>query len=292
MNFSSEKNGYNKHEVDIEIENLMRTNIRMESELKKEKFANEEIKSKSENISIALTAAVEKAKQIEQSSANVYGLKIQQLNLLYNRWDRLLTEILTHHPEITEVENIQAVLQDFKNAIKQTLKEDFKISSYSSFQSQSDPIRQLLAKIGKTEKSKSRKATIARQSLPADLESKQSELSRISEKSFITKVKPKQMRFDDISADTTIKEQLNGIEERPSLIKPIYSSAPATTQSLFDAFLNEKPTENSAYSKIITSNSSENNFETTFDLKEAVSPKEDLETIMRAFDFFKDEENK
>ena len=99
INFSVAKNGYNKKEVELyikdlltKVEDLEQKNQKLENELKFYQGQKKEIKEKNESISIALTAAVEKAKQIEKSSNNVYKLKIQQLNLLYSKWEKLLIE--------------------------------------------------------------------------------------------------------------------------------------------------------------------------------------------------------
>ena len=54
--------------------------------------------------------------------------------------------------------------------------------------------------------------------------------------------------------------------------------------SLVDKFLNTKPVEQEPKSLKIQS--------TGFDLKEAINPKDDLSEIMKAFDFFSDENNK
>ena len=96
MNFTSSKNGYNKKEVDLYIDDLTakindleRNNAKINDELQKYKNRDKEIQDKGNSISIALTAAVEKAKQIEKSSNNVYKLKIQQINLLYSKWEKL-----------------------------------------------------------------------------------------------------------------------------------------------------------------------------------------------------------
>ena len=134
MNFSTTKNGYNKKEVDLYIQDLSnkiadleRSNSRDKKELETYRQKDKELTSKQNSISIALTAAVEKAKQIEKSSENVYKLKIQQVNLLYSKWEKLLNVILDKYPQIEEVENVKQLLKDFKNNIKTTLKDDFKV---------------------------------------------------------------------------------------------------------------------------------------------------------------------
>ena len=69
--------------------------------------------------------------------------------------------------------------------------------------------------------------------------------------------------------------------ERPSLIKPVTQmelTEDDKYDNLVDKFLNSKPPEEDPRSLKIQS--------TSFDLKEAVNPKEDLSEIMKAFDFY------
>ena len=85
--FQTARNGYNKDEVMSYVnsleEQLKQKNIdidNLEQKLKYYQTKEKDIKEKGDNISIALTAAVEKAKQIEKSSKNVYNLKIEELD--------------------------------------------------------------------------------------------------------------------------------------------------------------------------------------------------------------------
>ena len=73
MNFSTSKNGYNKKEVDLyiqdlnyKIDELETQNLENSKELSEYRKKDKEIKDKNNSISVALTAAVEKAKQIEK----------------------------------------------------------------------------------------------------------------------------------------------------------------------------------------------------------------------------------
>ncbi len=270
MNFSIVKNGYNKKEVDLYIEDLntkistlSQNNAKDKKELEEYRKKDKNYNDKQNSISIALTAAVEKAKQIEKSSENVYKLKIQQVNLLYAKWEKLLNVILEKYPQIEEVENVKKLVSEFKDNIKTTLKDDYKLfSSNSQVKSDNDTIRQLLKKLGshntKTEPQKT------------------------------VKVERKQLSKDMLTAQT----ELSRIEDKSSLIKPIYQSKiDGKYENLADKFLSEQDTMDTAYSNIITSKSRavpEVN-ETGFDLKEAVNPKEDLDEIMKAFDFFTDD---
>ncbi len=79
--------------------------------------------------------------------------------------------------------------------------------------------------------------------------------------------------------------------DHPSMIKPVCESELKDSSSLdaydtlVDKFLNTKPTEEPPPKSIKIQSSG-------FDIKEAVNPKDDLSEIMKAFDFFNDENNK
>ena len=259
INFSVAKNGYNKKEVELyikdlltKVEDLEQKNQKLENELKFYQGQKKEIKEKNESISIALTAAVEKAKQIEKSSNNVYKLKIQQLNLLYSKWEKLLDEIVDKYPQIEQVENVQQLLTKFKDDIKNTLKDDFKLCSITSpVKTDNDTIRLLLKKLNTYPKDEPIKTV---------------------------KVERKQLSKDMLTSQT----ELNRIEDKASLIKPICNTSlnEKTTdgEDLADKFLEDDSIENNAYANIITSKVGaipEVN-ESGFDLKEAINPKDDL----------------
>ena len=96
--FQTARNGYSKEEVESYIndlnEQIEQKNAeidRLNKALSKYVETEQDIAEKGENISIALTAAVEKAKQIEKSSKNVYKLKIEELEILDGK--RCLTSL-------------------------------------------------------------------------------------------------------------------------------------------------------------------------------------------------------
>lgn len=272
--FQNARNGYNKEEVnqyvnDI-LEQLKEKDAKIDSlekALEKYKAQEKEIEKKEENISIALTAAVEKAKQIEKSSKNVYNLKVEELEILYARWESVLNELVQKYPNLDEIDNVKKLMADFKANLKSNLKEDFKfVGTNQSVQNQ-DPMRMLLNKMNTyldkqiVEKKETKTKTRTRKQLPNDMLQKQTELSRLEEKS--------------------------------SMIKPIYEARiekGEKYESLLDKFLTEDATPDSVYANKLTSKTGvmpEAN-ESGFDLKEAVNPKESLETIMKSFDFFND----
>lgn len=272
MPFQEEKHGYNKTEVDfyvsdleIKLSNKQKECERLKAQIQEIQAGQKDYQEKSQNITVALTAAVEKARQIEESSKNVYKLKIQQINLLYNRWEGFLEEMLKKYPKVEGVNNVKQMMSEFRASIKNTLKEDFKITNVGNINSDSDPIRTLLARMNDHIKNSPaqqkpvKTATIERKKLSNDMLTKQTELERI--------------------------------EEKAPMIKPIYEKHMTSSkyENLVDEFLRETPKEDN-YAKTLIKEAYPNVNESGFDLKEAVNPKEDLSEIMKAFDFYEDYE--
>ena len=178
----------------------------------------------------------------------------------------MLNELVQKYPNLDEIDNVKKLLLDFKSAIKSNIKEDFKfVSTSAGIQTDSDPMRVLLSKMNNNidkqveENKKPKTKTRYRKQLPKDMLTKQTELSKL--------------------------------EEKATMIKPIYQARiekGEKYESLLDKFLTEEATPDSAYANKLTAKTSvapEAN-ESSFDLKEAVNPKESLEAIMKSFDFF------
>lgn len=268
--FQSSKNGYNKEDVDAYISEMSQQLETKDQEINKLKSNIEvflakqkEIKTQQENISLALTAAVEKAKQIEKSSYNVYQLKIQELEILYARWESVLNDIIEKYPNLEETSNVKKLLADFKYNLKASVKEDFRFTPVPK--KDEDPMKALLNKINSyfekqvDDKKPTKVKTRARKQLPKDMHTKQTELEKLEDKTFA--------------------------------IKPIYEARAKKGEkyvSLLDKFLTDEATPDSAYANSLTAKvkSMPQPNETGFDLKEAVNPKDSLEQIMQSFDFF------
>ena len=94
----------------------------------------------------------------------------------------------------------------------------------------------------------------------------------------------------------TSQTELSRIEDKAPLIKPIYEGdnmGKGEFENLADKFLSEDSEPNNAYANIITSKvrAVPDVNESGFDLKEAINPKEDLDEIMQAFDFYHGDDN-
>ena len=185
---------------------------------------------------------------------------------MYEKWEKLLSIILEKYPQIEEIETVNKLLAEFKDNIKSTLKEDYKLYSITTpVRNDSDTIKSLLNKLNSyTKKGSTRVVKVERKQLPKDMLTSQTELSRI--------------------------------EDKAPLIKPIYEGdnmSKGEFENLADKFLSEDSEPNNAYANIITSKvrAVPDVNESGFDLKEAINPKEDLDEIMQAFDFYHGDDN-
>lgn len=258
--FKTEKNGYSKSEVDSYIKKLVTDHDKeiMEYKMKNlelEKKLLEEKPKGAGEFAETLASAMEKAKQIEMSWRNIYKLKIQQLDLLYNRFQTLFTEALEKYPQLENIGNIKNVIDEFKNAVKLALQEDFNTEITAPVQTDNDTIRRLLSKM--------------------------TNYGKEQEDLRVVKVK-RRRNIKDGKKDVYFEEKSN--------IKPIADveiSKNENYDSPVEKFLNEDNGE-ATYTKFLSKNL-DNSLapnESGFDLKEAVNPTEDLEEIMKAFNFY------
>ena len=313
--FSLDKRGYNPSEVDdyinkmyLKYEDKLREQKDRVVTLKKEieslnaRLANYE--SKDEQISKALIYAVEKAEQIETNAKNVYNLEIKRLNALYTRWEYLLLEVEKRCPQVNQNGYISALMDNFKESIREvsqngltldtkSIKEEIKRTS-------DDFIKNILNKMSYAVNSKA-----------VDLV-EQPKAKKVLNTKTIQKVtrQPKQtantiiqtrpeMESRSYSSISSINERLKKL----NLINPT-NAKPSKTQSLADKYLNsDDDLHLNAYAKKFAKKKLEKapsgspfNFieypepnESGFDLKDALNPKEDLDEIMKSFDFFDDE---
>ncbi len=263
MNFSKQKNGYNENEVENYITSL---NLEHQKELKEKDVEIAHLKSKLQGIStkessiaFALTAAVDKAKEIEESSQNIYKLKLEQLGMLYSKWEIFLNEMLKKYPEIDEVENLKEKMIGLKNSIRLALKDDFNIDLMTKTPA-TDPIKNLL--------------------------------NRLTEKKQVGPTKKKEIKRKT-NASATQKTDLNKIEERANLIKPISDiklNKDEEFENIVDKFLSSEDDVPSNFKKVLNVPDYTQG-DGKFDLNEAINPKEDLKEIMKSFDFFDENNN-
>ena len=262
MNFSKQKNGYNEEEVDNYIRsiNLEHQRELMEKNNLIDKLTAEvqSVKNKEKSINLALTAAVDKAKEIEESSQKIYKLKLEQLGMLYTKWEILLNEMIKNNSNLKDITNINEDMENLKASIKNALKDDFNIELMTKTPA-TDPIKILLNRLTGVKSdtiSPEQKVKIIKRNKPCPTLSQKTDLEKLQEKS--SQIKP------------IINLELKKDEEYENLV---------------DKFLASEDDIPEKYSKLLNVPDYSKG-ESKFDLNEAINPKEDLQEIMKSFDFY------
>lgn len=249
-----------KYEDELAKKDEEITKLRVEVEALRS--GQKHLASKKASISNALVAAVDKAKEIEASSKKVYELKINQLSALQSRWEKLLEEMLQKYPKLVETENISHMVQKFKESMLEVMSDDFDIPKYSKETTSGDQIRSLLSRVNKKD---------------------DKQVVKIQRKKQPQKSVEKVLRPEGL--------------DKPTLIKPIVDMSMDNDEgfeTLADKFLSvDDPNECAGLNKAVCSKVAKDDpyafpvaNESGFDLEEAVNPKDDLEEIMKSFDFY------
>jgi len=291
-NFKIIKKGYSQLEVDSYIERLKNDYESRLAEQKDRIFylkdQLEKITSSSDNeLVTSLVSAVERAKLIENSSKNIYELETKKLSLLYTKMENLLKD--------ENIYNDRSVKQELLLLIKDCRKS---LENNISMQDQNlrestmgDPVKRLLSKMIGFNK-------IATDRLPQEKEIV--EEKQINNKPTI-KIVP---TSEEIRRDSNV----NSVKvSQPKKVEP-KEKVQNNTPNEFNKFLSEDSNLNGAnFENIMFQNKKKKSNssyvlgedlgdyapnESGFDLKEAINPKEDLDEIMKAFDFFNDDKKK
>lgn len=292
-NFKIIKKGYSQLEVDSYIERLKNDYESRLAEQKDRIFylkdQLDKITNSSDNeLVTSLVSAVERAKLIENSSKNIYELETKKLSLLYNKMENLLKD--------ENIYNDRSVKQELLLLIKDCRKS---LENNISMQDQNlrestmgDPVKRLLSKMIGFNK-------IATDRAPAEKEVVLEE-KQINNKPTIKIVPTSEEIRKDVNTNAVKVVQTKKVETKERVQN--------NNQNEFNKFLSEDSNLNGAnFENIMFQNKNKKNSsayvlgadlgdyspnESGFDLKEAINPKEDLDEIMKAFDFFNDDKKK
>lgn len=274
--FTISRHGYDPVEVDNYI---IRLKADYEAKLSEQKDRIFYLKNQldtitrsSENeLTTALAGAVEKAKQIEISSRNIFELETKRLKLLYNKMDGLISK-MTKDTSIEEIK-IQLLTQIYE--CESSLEKNIELQSKAmSMVDTENPVRKLLQKMNN--KTTSLNLKNIEKFVESPIEQKQ--------------VKPAPR---PIPPKPPVKQERVVIKKEPQRAEP-----------MFDNFLKDDAPSSKNFESIMFKGNKKNNSvitanlayptpnESGFDLKEAVNPKDDLEEIMKSFDFFEEDNGK
>lgn len=274
VKFDRDKKGYDATQVDEYIKTLTLKyeeklaeqkdrvfTLRNEVNVLKERL--EGYQDKDRQISQALIFAVEKADQIENSAKKLYDLEIKRVNLLYEKWNTLIDEIEKEYGSDKNL-NIMPLINEFKSGLDSILKQNQKITNTNikaQIKNNSDNyIKNLLNKMDYVINNNT------------DEIEKPRKLSKVEEH-----VAEKPARVEEKPA------KLQSISNR---LEELNSKLGTKHDNLVDAYLDEREHENNAFARKLGRKKKYEVNESGFDLQEALNPKEDLDEIMKAFDFF------
>lgn len=289
--FSITKNGYDIKQVDDYLYDLSEN---YEKQLREQKLRINDLKrtleqteqqlasykQKNSDISDALIVAVETAKQIENSSKNIYNLEIKRVRSLYDKWKKFLDDFMAKYPALKSKYDTKLLLEVFSNDIEEILKQNKQsieqkdavaIQSSEAVTTNTIGLRMLINKMGNTN----------RPILPGI----SSQSIKKADTPIVRNPKPSNETLQNYKVQLTSEEEENRLAK--DKIKPISNmtlNKGDNYENLVDKFLTSDDDEyqDSAYSKILLEKQKNDDF----DLKEAVTPTEDLDEIMRSFSFY------
>ena len=268
VKFDVDKNGYDIEQVENYIntlsikyeEKLAEQKDRvlaMRNELNIMKERLETYKNKDKQISQALVYAVDKAGQIENSARKLYDLEIKRVNILYEHWKVILNEIEKLYGNSEHSEHLNELIAEFEGGLDSIMKQNL---------------------------------TIAQSSIKQDLKANSDNYIKnlLNKMDYVINDKPKKRAESKKKENDTIETGKSNIGNRLKLISSKLDGKSA------DKYLNdEKELEKSAYAdNFLKKSKYPKPNESGFDLEDALNPKEDLEEIMKAFDFFVPENDK
>ncbi len=264
--FDINKKGYDTEQVDNFIGKLSLKYEEKLSEQKDRVFAlkNElavmeerlnSYRDKDKQVSQALVFAVEKAEQIESNASKLYDLEVKRLRLLYKQWQDIIAKI-----SLSNVSSaIAKELQSFTITIGEVLEQNTRIGGNlirkDLHKNSNDYIKNLLNRMDYSINAKPKQTTTTK-----------------SVKTAMT-----------IETD---KENNRMIDLSGKLDK---IKAKGTGGSMAENYLNSDEDMQSVFARTMTRKNPPKKKESGFDLEDALNPKEDLDEIMKAFDFFIEE---
>ena len=291
-NFKIIKKGYSQLEVDSYIERLINDYETKLSEQKDRIFylkdQLDKISNSSDNeLVTSLVSAVERAKIIENSSKNIYELETKKLSLLYNKMESSLQE--------ENVYNNKSIKQELLLLIKdcrKSLQNNILMQSQNLKESAiADPVKKLLSKmIGFNKVAEEKTITKNEDFNNSSINNSYKNIAE-AKNEFNTSSKPVQIKRQDVKEKQIQKN--NTVQEHKAFDEYLSKNDDINGANFENImFASKKKSEKSDYYVIGGELGDYSPNESGFDLKEAINPKDDLDEIMKAFDFYNDNKKK
>ncbi len=264
--FDINKKGYDTEQVDSFINKLsLKYEERLAEQkdrvfsLKNELAVMEErlnnYRDKDKQVSQALVFAVEKAEQIESNASKLYDLEVKRLRLLYKQWQDIISNIAASAVSKETIKDLQEFTKTINEVLEQNTKIGGNLIRKDLHKNSNDYIKNLLNRMDY--------AINVKPKQPPTLPVKPVKVS------MATETEKENNRMIDLSG------KLNKIRVKGS-----------TKGSMAENYLNSDEDMESVFARTMTRKTAPQKKESGFDLEDALNPKEDLDEIMKAFDFF------
>ncbi len=225
----------------------------MRNELDVLKNRLEAYQNKDKQISQALYFAVEKAEQIENSARKLYDLEIKRVNILYERWRVLIDQLEQSYGGKSIDPQISKMMDELKNGLDSVMAQNNNIANSNIKQELKENSDNYIKNL-------------------------------LNKMDYVINDKPKKKAEP--------KETKKKEEEKPSIGNRLKVLSSKLDGKSAENYLNdEREMESNAYSKSFFGAKQAVVSDSGFNLEEALNPKEDLEEIMKAFDFFNNGNN-
>jgi len=266
--FDINKKGYDTEQVDTFINKL---SLKYEEKLSEQKdrvfsLKNElavmeerlsSYRDKDKQVSQALVYAVEKAEQIESNASKLYDLEVKRLRLLYKQWQELIAKISLNNLSPLILKELQSFTKTISDVLDQNTRIGGNLVRKDLHKNSNNYIKNLLNKMDYSINVKP-----ATSSKPV--------LSNMS-----SETEKENSRMIDLSGKLDkIKVKNNGKD------------------SMAENYLNSQEEDmESVFARTMTRKKPPKKQEVGFNLEDVLNPKEDLDEIMKAFDFFIDSQD-
>jgi DivIVA domain-containing protein len=268
MEFRVVRKGYDKKEVDEYIERLTEN---YESRLSKQKdrifYLKNQLETKSTSDEPLLDVSLGKQAKSEGGDQNLYYVEAKRLMLIYGKMEQLLS---SDNLSSDAREELLSFIKNCKKSLEDALSRK-KVSP-----SQDDTIKKLLAKMMGLNINKTMPNTTEDGAFPEDIKPLRSKTSAITQRKTLS------VKNNQESKKKQDKKEKNEFSNFLSKSSPIGSNFESIMFKGKDKGKKQSTEESFDYSPN----------ETGFDLKAAVNPTEDLNEIMKAFDFYNDKKSK
>ncbi|MBE5746176.1 MAG: hypothetical protein E7359_02695 [Clostridiales bacterium] len=270
--FSLERKGYSIKEVDdylileqIEHDRHLKEKQARINELRQENFDLTRqlniYKQKEESISLALTNANEKAKEIIAKAKLEYSLELKNLDAFYEKWNNFFNELIKRYPKMHDFDDkkvLSNIKEDIKNIVSGTYQISYKEDNKNS-------VSVLLDKLKEHSQNKERKKVSLKtnENVNKDIIIKtECELEYQEQNNKINNIKP----ITNLKLDNEEKEEF---------------------ESLLDKFLHTNNKISKGYESRILNTNKKSKYpkanSSGFDFEQALNPTDDLSKIMQGF---------